>query len=241
MHRERKVVNPVVQPSGATPHPRAALGRPRRAEDEAIFRGLLRTLARLGYAGLSFAALGNDVGLSASALHQRFGSKAALLQAFIEWNNARAREAGKARRREGLEPLEAIRSLLGDWSFSSIGTGPAARVLAVYSEMAADPALREPIRTRISLVQEELEALVRAAVTAGDLAPCDASALARQLLAGVAGTMLLALLTQNEGSLEEQVRAIVDGTLARYQPGQPRIGTPRARRGEPPAGRAESS
>jgi AcrR family transcriptional regulator len=182
-----------------------------------VFRGLLRTLARLGYTGLSFAALADQVGLSASALHQRFGSKAELLRAFIEWNNARAREAVRARRREGRTPLDTIRALLGDWNFSAIEPGQASRVFSLYSELAADPVMREPIRERIALLLDELEMLVAAAVKAGDLVPCDAPGVARALLAGVAGTMLLALLTQPDvSSLEEQVRASVDTTLATY-------------------------
>src|SRR5258708_14107659 len=93
-------------PSGAAR--RLTLGRPRRAEDEAVFRGLLRALARLGYTGLTFAALTDQVGLSASALHQRFGSKAELLRAFIEWNNPRAPQAVQARRRQGRTPPDTI-------------------------------------------------------------------------------------------------------------------------------------
>jgi AcrR family transcriptional regulator len=200
-----------------------------------VFRGLLRALARLGYAGLSFAALGDEVGLSASALHQRFGSKAALLRAFIEWNNARAREAVQARRREGRAPLETIRAVLGDWGFSggpsAIGPGQAARVFSLYSELAADPVMREPIRARIALLLDVLERLLGAAVDAGELAPCDAPHMARALLAGAAGTMLLALLTRPEGSLEEQVRASVDATLAPYL--RERARSPHSRAGGP--------
>jgi AcrR family transcriptional regulator len=198
-----------------------------------VFRGLLRALARVGYAGLSFAALAAEVGLSASALHQRFGSKAALLRAFIEWNNARAREAVQARRREGRAPLETIRALLGDWDFSPFGPGQAARVFSLYSELAADPVMREPIRARVALLLEELERLLGAAVDAGDLAPCDAPRMAHALLAGAAGTMFLALLTQKEGSLEEQARASVDATLAPYVRERARARSPRSRAGGP--------
>jgi AcrR family transcriptional regulator len=215
------------EPRPVKPIPRTSrLGRPRLADDEVVFRGLLRTLARLGYAGLSFAALGEQVGLSASALHQRFGSKVNLLRAFIEWNTARDQAAVQARRREGRPPLEAVRAVLGDWS-ASIGPVEASRMFSVYSELAADPLMREPMLRRITLITDELEALILAAVKAGDLVPCDAPAVARALLVGAAGTMLLTLLTQPEAPLDEQIQASIDASLASYLPARRRARTPR--------------
>jgi hypothetical protein len=44
----------------------------------------------------------------------------------------------------------------------------------------------------------------------------------RALLAGVAGTMLLALLTQPESSLDKQIRDSIDAMLAMYVAASPR-------------------
>jgi AcrR family transcriptional regulator len=196
---------------------RRALGRPRQVEDDVVFRALLRTLARLGFSHLSFAAVAAEVGVSASALHQRFGSKDGLLRAFLDWQNARAQKAVLARSHSGRPPLEALSGVLGDW-LSAFGPVQGGRVVSLWSEVAAYPALQEPIGARIGLLLHEVESLLAAAVQAGDLTTCDTPHLAHVLLAAVAGTCMLYWLTQSGGSLKEQVSVCVETVLAPYRP-----------------------
>lgn len=59
--------------------------RTKHLSDEAVLAGVLRLVQRVGPAGFTLAAAGAEVGLSASTLVQRFGSKRALLLAADRW------------------------------------------------------------------------------------------------------------------------------------------------------------
>ena len=58
------------------------VGRPRTATDLAIFDAVAQVVNEAGPTGLTLAAVGDRVGVSAPALVQRFGSKRGLLLAF---------------------------------------------------------------------------------------------------------------------------------------------------------------
>ncbi|GAA2759509.1 TetR/AcrR family transcriptional regulator [Actinopolymorpha rutila] len=59
--------------------------RVKNLSDEAVLAGVLRLVQRIGPEGFTLAAAGAEVGLSASTLVQRFGSKRALLLAADRW------------------------------------------------------------------------------------------------------------------------------------------------------------
>ena len=80
----------------------------------------------------------------------------------------------------------------------------------------------EPMRARIELLHAELERLLQAAAQAGALAPCDPPRLAHALLSAVAGSLLLALMTQSADSVEAALDATIDTTLAPYLLPRPR-------------------
>lgn len=195
---------------------RPTLGRPRHADDDAIFRAVLTTLAKLGFTRLSFAAVGREVGISASALHQRFGSKEGLLRVFVEWNNAQLRADVDARRREGRAALDTLAAVLRDWLVGPADREHGARVLALYSEVAAKPQLREPVAARFDTMTNEVEMLLMSAVQTGELQACDAPRLARAILAAGAGTVLLHWLTRPREALDEQLHVAVDAILAPF-------------------------
>jgi AcrR family transcriptional regulator len=59
--------------------------RVKQLSDEAVLAGVLRVVQRVGPGSLTLTAVGAEVGLSASTLVQRFGSKRALLLAADGW------------------------------------------------------------------------------------------------------------------------------------------------------------
>jgi AcrR family transcriptional regulator len=59
--------------------------RTKNVSDEAVLAGVLRLVQRIGPDGFTLAAAGAEVGLSASTLVQRFGSKRSLLLAADRW------------------------------------------------------------------------------------------------------------------------------------------------------------
>jgi len=59
-------------------------GRPKLHSDEAILEAALRLFATHGYDGTSLRSLNRELGLSHSAIHQRFGTKEDLYKAVID-------------------------------------------------------------------------------------------------------------------------------------------------------------
>lgn len=59
-------------------------GRPKLQSDEDLLRGVVAAFARQGYEAVSLRSLSQDLGLSHSALGQRFGSKEALFRTAVD-------------------------------------------------------------------------------------------------------------------------------------------------------------
>lgn len=59
-------------------------GRPKLHSDEEILEAALRMFATHGYDGMSLRSLNRELGLSHSAIHQRFGTKEDLYKAVID-------------------------------------------------------------------------------------------------------------------------------------------------------------
>ena len=64
--------------------PRRDVGRPRVFSDDAIFRATNALIERTGYDSLTLEAIATEVGCTRQALVRRFGSKQALLLAFLD-------------------------------------------------------------------------------------------------------------------------------------------------------------
>ena len=62
----------------------AGRGRPKLHSDEQILEAALRMFATHGYDGMSLRSLNRELGLSHSAIHQRFGTKEDLYKAVID-------------------------------------------------------------------------------------------------------------------------------------------------------------
>lgn len=62
----------------------AGRGRPKLHTDQQILEAALRMFATYGYDGMSLRSLNRELGLSHSAIHQRFGTKEDLYKAVID-------------------------------------------------------------------------------------------------------------------------------------------------------------
>ncbi|MFM7410734.1 MAG: TetR/AcrR family transcriptional regulator [Actinomycetota bacterium] len=62
----------------------AGRGRPKLYTDQQILEAALRMFATYGYDGMSLRSLNRELGLSHSAIHQRFGTKEDLYKAVID-------------------------------------------------------------------------------------------------------------------------------------------------------------
>ncbi|MGK9230815.1 TetR/AcrR family transcriptional regulator [Inquilinus limosus] len=116
--------------------------RPRTIPDEALLDGVLAVIRRAGPEGVTFAAVATETGLSAATLVQRFGSKAAMIQAALlrAWDllDARTEAADAAAPPGPAGAVELLVALSGDY-----GEGDDyAEGLLVLREDLRDPALR---------------------------------------------------------------------------------------------------
>ena len=116
--------------------------RPRTIPDEALLDGALAVMRRAGPEGATFAAVAAETGLSPATLVQRFGSKAALMQAALlrAWDllDARTAAADAEAPPTAAGAVALLVALSGDY-----GDGDAyAEGLLVLREDLRDQALR---------------------------------------------------------------------------------------------------
>lgn len=114
--------------------------RPRTIPDEALLDGALAVMRRAGPEGMTFAAVAAETGLSAATLVQRFGGKAALMQAALlrAWDllDARTEAADAAAPATPAGAIGLLVALSGDY-----GEDYAEGLLVLHEDMR-DPALR---------------------------------------------------------------------------------------------------
>ncbi|MFP5318490.1 MAG: TetR/AcrR family transcriptional regulator [Acidimicrobiia bacterium] len=152
------------------------MGRPRTASDDDILDAAARAISRAGPGRLTLASVAAEVGITAAAILQRFGSKHGLLLALsrrgtVEAAGAVAAALDAGRRRS---PLEALDSLLT----AGLESIESAEVLANHVGMLqldlTDAELRLEARRHAATTLGGIEQLLDRAVAAGELvAPGD--------------------------------------------------------------------
>ena len=83
-------------------------GRPRQFENVDVFHATARVLFEIGYGPLTINAVAIEVGCSAPALSKRFGSKRALIEAYLAWADSNMRARFQEVRLQYASPLEAL-------------------------------------------------------------------------------------------------------------------------------------
>jgi AcrR family transcriptional regulator len=164
--------------------------RPRTVSDDQIFAATARAVTRLGPSRLTLADVGDEVGLSAAALVQRFGSKRGLLLAFVSTASSGVAECFARVRAAHASPLAALQAAALE-SASHVSTPDELANSVAFLQMdLSDPDFRRPALANSKEILAGYEALIRDAITAGELTKCDASRLARALHALVGGSLI---------------------------------------------------
>jgi len=190
--------------------------RPRTATDAEILEGAARAIARLGPGRLTLADVAREVGLSPATLLQRFGSKRGLLLA-LAGNAAGTVDAcfAAARRATG-SSLGALLSAATEMARHVESPEALANHLAFLQVDLSDPDFHT---LALALAQRTLagyETLLRDAVTAGELVPCDIAPLARSIQAMTGGS-LINWAIHRQGGVLDWVHADLDSLLAPYR------------------------
>ncbi|TDC46424.1 TetR/AcrR family transcriptional regulator [Actinomadura sp. KC345] len=189
-------------------------GRPRGVDDSVILRAAVEVIGRIGPAGLTLAAVADEVGLVPGTLVQRFGSKRGLLLA-IARQSARDADAMHERARDGhASALSALRAFAVR-SVSEMTTPERyANHLAFLCMDLTDPELHEQALAVHEANRRVIEMLLGAAVSEGGLvAGTDVGALAGSIQAVIAGAGLTWALDRR-GTLPERLGREVDIALA---------------------------
>lgn len=164
--------------------------RPRVADDTAILTAVFRIVASKGPAALTLADVAAEVGLSAAALVQRFGSKRELLlAAAADAASGHALLFAEVRDRHA-SPLAALLGLADCMSVLGRTPSEVGNTLAFLHGSIADREFRRHARTGAETFQAGLRSLLRDAMAAGEIGKGDATALARALHALLFGSAL---------------------------------------------------
>lgn len=165
--------------------------RPRKVTDDDLFMAAQRAMSRLGPGELTLADIATEAGVTAGLLVQRFGSKRALLLALSKHFSG-GTGAMFARLRSGhRSPLATLRAYSD--CIAGLASSPAAfaRNFAYLQIDLTDPDFRKHLAKQALATRQELQKLIREAITAGELGPdTNASQLARTIEAIVSGSMM---------------------------------------------------
>jgi AcrR family transcriptional regulator len=165
--------------------------RLRKAEDTDVFAAMVRVMMRVGPAELTLAAIAKEVGITAGALVQRFGSKRELMLAHARYAAATLDIGFGPPGKRTNSALSAIYECATDFARLAQTPRAALRNLAYLQRDLADPALRRNLLRLQRAARAYYEQLVADAIGAGDLrAETDVRGLARTIEVMLGGSFL---------------------------------------------------
>lgn len=205
------------------------MARPRTVSDEEILAATARVVARLGPFQFTLADVAREVGVTASAIAQRFGTKRALLLAVAREGSGTVRDRLTRARRTEKSPTRALLAALTDeGAFRT--QEDVARGLAFLELDVRDPEFRALAAKYFEALREGIESLLRDAVRAGELRRCDVPALARAVEVAYNGSVITWAI-RGEGTSKAALRGDVARVLAPYRSARARVRVASTRRG----------
>jgi AcrR family transcriptional regulator len=193
--------------------------RPRTVDDSTILEAAVTVLGRIGPDRLTLADVGEEAGLSAATLVQRFGSKRDLMLSVLKFATEGFDERFESAISSNASPLEAIfvaaveRAPLGE-------PGALAHMLAFYLSDLGDPDFRALAAENSRKAVEGFKRMLDEAVAEGELAESyvDTTQLAETIYSLVMGTLLTWTVT-GEGDYRARVRSELDVLLRPFRRG----------------------
>jgi AcrR family transcriptional regulator len=189
-------------------------GRRQKVTDEDVFAAAHRAMSRQGPHELTLAAIADEAGVTAGRLVQRFGSKRGLLVALSARVAGSAGPTFAALRAAHRSPLATLRAYAA--CMADLAPTPEAllRNLAYLQLDLADDVLRGHLVENARASRREIEALLEAAATAGELRrDVDVRSLARTV-EGIIGGSLMSWATYREGKAVEWIGRDLEAVLA---------------------------
>ena len=195
------------------------VGRRQKVSDHDVFAAAHRAMSRHGPHELTLAHIAAEAGVTPGRLVQRFGSKRALILALSERFAGSAGDVFGALKAAHRTPLATIRAYATCMADLAPTPDALLRNLAYLQGDLADDALRGHLVENARATRRELEALIKAAVKAGELRrDVDVRSLARTVETIVGGS-LMSWATYREGNAASWIRRDVDAVLAPWLAG----------------------
>src|SRR5688500_5562885 len=166
------------------------MARPRKASDDEIFEAAYRLMGRLGPAQWTLADVADEVGLTAGALVQRFGSKRALQVQLIEkFADAVPAMYADLRRRHD-SPLAALRAYAEQVACLAESPEMLAHHLDYLRLDLTDPDMHVHFRRQAEAAKHFVRDCLADAVANGELpAETDVPTLARHVETVITGSL----------------------------------------------------
>ncbi len=161
------------------------VGRPRVYSDAEIFGAINLTLKEGGFPALTLDAIATRVGCTRQALVRRFGSKDAMVLAYLENMQTYVEASVRETDHEGPAPLDTLRTRYtrpaGERDDMSGDPAVEANLLAFVLTASADPRYASIIATLNEANISAFQSLLDSAVAQGELRPCPTRAIASSL------------------------------------------------------------
>ena len=196
------------------------VGRPRAFQDEDVYRAMSRVIGEVGYTGLTFSLIADQIGCTTSALIRRFGDKRALVQGFIAWLERQQSERFADGRSSFASPLEALKArwFIGDSERSTADVDPThpETYLAFFIEARCEPAYRPHLARLNEDFENGAASLLGEAHNAREIAECDYARVAHSLNCAMTGAISL-WMDRPSRPLKAELNEVFDAVIAPYR------------------------
>jgi len=195
--------------------------RPRTVDDPTILEAAIRVLGRMGPEKLTLAHVGEEAGLSAATLVQRFGSKRELLLAVMKHAITSTNERHAAANSSTDSALEAIFTCAMDRSGSFAGPDVLGNLFAFYLSDLSDPDFRALTVENSRQAIAGFKSLLDKAVENGELAESyvDTQQLAETIYSLMVGSLVTWTVSGGEGNYRTRIRRELDVLLRPFRRG----------------------
>jgi AcrR family transcriptional regulator len=197
------------------------MARPRKASDETIFQAAFRVMQRCGPAEWTLEDVANEVGLTAGALVQRFGSKRELLLTVVRLFAEGVPHMYEELRRRHTSPLAALRAHADEIACMAASPEGLAHHLDYLRLDLTDADMHVHFRRQAEAARAFIRQALDDAVANGELPHgIDTVTLARQIETTIAGS-LFTWATYREGTASHWMRRDLDLVLTTAAGGVP--------------------
>jgi AcrR family transcriptional regulator len=190
--------------------------RPRETSDEEILAAAARVMQRRSPAQLTLADVAKEAGVVPATLIQRFGTKRALILTLCRSAPSGVAQQFAAARAQHQSPLTALVELYADCTSFAPTPEAMANGLAWLQNDLSDPDFHAITLEQFRAIREETKSLLDAAVSRGELRPCNTAQLAR-LIQHTNGGAMLAWAVYRQGSVASWVRRELEALLLPYR------------------------